>query len=80
MPILSLTDEQVEELVRQLPRDRQEALVRSLLLGSWDKWRELSVYATDRARVTARERGLDWDTMTDAEHEEFVDSLLHEDR
>ena len=38
----------------------------------------------DRAETQFRqlctERGLDWDAMTEAERENFVDDLLHEDR
>ena len=31
-------------------------------------------------RQLCTDRGLDWDAMTEAERENFVDDLIHEDR
>ncbi len=38
------------------------------------------VYAETRFRQLCASRGLDWDTMTETERENFVDDLIHEDR
>ena len=35
-------------------------------------------YAEDQLRERARERGLDWDQLTEDGREGFVNSLLHE--
>ncbi len=32
----------------------------------------------ERARIVAKERGRDWDTMTEDEREEFIDEIVHE--
>ena len=79
MVTLTLTEEQVMELVRQLPADRQEALLQYLLLNRWPTWVGLSDDIRESVRSAARQRGRDWDSMTEDQREEFVDDLLHED-
>jgi hypothetical protein len=51
-----------------------------LLLLRWSNWESLSQYGQARARELAAQRGLNWDTMSDAEREAFIDDLVHEDR
>ena len=80
MPTLELTDQQVVELVKQLPQDRQSKLVRSLLAQQWPEWDELQRFGEARIRIVADQRGRDWDKMSDEERESFVDDLVHEDR
>lgn len=78
MPTLELTDEQVLELVRQLPPEKQAALFRHLLKSLWSAWEELSRYGEARVRRVAAQRGLDWDTMSEGEREAFIDNAVHE--
>jgi hypothetical protein len=78
--MLELSDEQVIELAKRLPREKQDALLRELLLLRWSNWESLSQYGQVRARELAAQRGLNWDTMSGAEREAFVDDLVHEDR
>lgn len=80
MPTLKLSDEQVLELVKQLPPEKQEALFRDLAVRSWPRWAELRRFGEERARALAAERGLDWDRMSEQEREGFADDLVHEDR
>ena len=80
MPTLELTDQQVVELVKQLPENRQAALVRSLLACQWPKWDDLQRVGEERIRIVAAERGRDWDAMSDEDRLSFVDDLVHEDR
>ena len=80
MPTLELTDQQVVELVKQLPANRQAALFKTLLTQQWTEWEELSRDGEVRIRSVAAERGRNWDTMTEDEREAFVDDLVHEDR
>ncbi len=80
MPKLELTDEQVIELVRQLSPEKQEELLRNLLLTRWARWAELSQYGQERVRQLAAQRGLNWDAMSEQEREAFIDDLIHEDR
>ncbi len=79
MPILTLSNEQVVELVKQLPVEQQMELFRLLLLQQWGEWESLSRYGSDKARLVAQERGYDWDAMTEEEREAFIDNVVHED-
>ena len=80
MPTLTLTDEQVLELINQLPPEQQEALFKSLLTKQWGTWVDLSRYGAERVRSVAAQRGRAWDTMTEDEREAFIHDLVHEDR
>lgn len=78
MATLTLSDEQVIELVKQLPAAQQAEVFKFLLLQQWDEWESLSRYGAEQARLVAKERGLDWDAMTEAEREAFFGKLLLE--
>ncbi|NJM99143.1 MAG: hypothetical protein HC800_20165 [Phormidesmis sp. RL_2_1] len=78
MATLILNDEQVIELVKQLPVGQQVEVFRFLLLQQWGKWESLSRYGTEKARLFAQGRGLDWDAMTEKEREAFIDDVVHE--
>ena len=80
MPTLMLTDEQVLELAKQLPPEKQEILFKFLLTNQWGTWVDLSRYGEERVRLVAAQHGRDWDAMTEAEREMFIDDLVHEDR
>ncbi len=76
MPMLELTDDQVMELVKQLPSERQRAALLALAAGATERRSQ----AEGQLRRLCNERGLDWDKMTEDEREGFIDSLVHEDR
>jgi hypothetical protein len=80
MPILELTDEQVIDLVRQLPPERQRAALLALAAGAGERRAERLKYAEAQLRRVCAERGLDWDKMAEEEREAFTDDLIHEDR
>ena len=80
MPTLTLTDEQVIELVRQLAADRQVNLLTELATRARAGQEERMRYAQEQMRRLCAERGLDWDTMDEEAREAFVDDLVHEDR
>lgn len=79
MPILTLSNEQVVELVKQLPVEQQVEVFRFLLLHQWGKWESLSSYGAEKARLVAQERGFNWDAMTEEEREAFINDVVHED-
>jgi hypothetical protein len=80
MPILELTDQQVLDLVKQLPPERQRAALLALAAGATRQRKQRIEYSQEQLRRVSTERGLDWDKMSDAEREAFVDDLIHEDR
>jgi hypothetical protein len=79
MPILTLSNEQVVELVKQLSPEQQVEIFRFLLLQQWGEWESLSQYGASKARLIAKERGFDWDTMTEEAREALINELVHED-
>lgn len=79
MPNVTLTDDQVIELVRQLPPTQRRALLLSLASDAQARRAERMGYAEERLRLLAAERGLAWETMDEDARELFVDDLLHED-
>jgi hypothetical protein len=78
MPTLILSNEQVVELVKQLSVEQQVEVFRFLLLQQWSQWESLSRYGIDRVRLIARERGCNWDTMSEEERESLIDDIVHE--
>lgn len=78
MPILTLSNDQVVEIVKQLPTEQQTEIFRFLLLQQWGQWESLSSYGANKVKVAAQERGFDWDAMTEDEREDFIDNVVHE--
>ncbi|BBC23798.1 hypothetical protein [Pseudanabaena sp. ABRG5-3] len=78
MPSITISTEQVLELVKQLPQDQKIEIFRFLLVSQWQEWQDLSSYGSDKVKLAAQERGYDWENMSEAEREEFIDEVLHE--
>lgn len=78
MPQLNLSNEQVIDLVKQLPHQQQLDLFQFLLLQEWGQWESLSRYGVEKVRLVAQERGFDWDLMTEEERDNLIDDILHE--
>ncbi len=80
MPVVDLSEEQVVQLVRQLPPERRLALLKAIACDAAQQ-REAreSRLAAAAARVAA-ERGLSWERLTDEERLALVDDLVHEHR
>lgn len=77
---LVLTGEQIVSLFEQLdPRSKRAVLYE---LSESVAARRMTRMATAEAglRRRASERGIDWETLSEAEREAFVDDLVHEDR
>ncbi len=79
MPTLELTVDQVLELIRQLPREDQQRVADALNAEREAWWQEAVVQGESHMRRLSAERGREWDAMSEAEREAFVDDLLHED-
>jgi hypothetical protein len=80
MPTLELTDQQVVELVKQLPPDRKREALMALAASAAARREERLQYAEAQLRRLSAERGQDWDKMSEDERESFLDDLIHEDR
>jgi len=78
MVTLTLTDEQVVELIKQLPPNSKQAVLNALI-GERELWWDMMITQGEgKLRELASQRGLDWDKMPETEREGFVDILLHE--
>ena len=80
MPTLELTDQQVVELVKQLPPDQKWMALLALAEDTTARRDERMENVQTQIRRVCAERGLDWDTMSEDERESFIDDLVHEDR
>lgn len=80
MATVELTDEQVINLVRQMPPERKREILLALASDAQARRDQRMQYAEEQLRRRCVERGLQWDTMTEDEREVFVDDLIHEDR
>ena len=80
MPMLELTDQQVVELVKQLPPERKREALLALAAEASARRDERMEYAEAQIRRVCAERGRDWDKMSEDEREAFIDDLVHEDR
>ncbi len=66
MPVLTLSNEQVIELVQQLPTAQQTIIFEFLLRQHWSAWVELNQYGINQVRSVAQDRGVNWDDITRA--------------
>jgi len=79
MPTLTLTEEQLVQLIDQLPADRKRDVLLRLAQGAEVREENLN-YGEEQMRRLAKERGLRWDAMSDEQRIQLVDDLIHEDR
>lgn len=78
MPSVTLTDDQVVELVHQLPAQQKRSVLLALASDAQAHRADRMAFAEQQLRARAVERGLRWDELTDDEREALVDDLLHE--
>ena len=78
MVTLPISEEQVVQLVKQLdPQTKRRVLIN--LTAERDEWWKTTVREGEAdLRRLAAQRGLDWNTLSEAQREAFVDDLLHE--
>ncbi|MFM7352089.1 MAG: hypothetical protein ACKO1G_03255 [Microcystis aeruginosa] len=78
MPNLTLSNEQVIDLFKQLPEAQQREVYKILILSQLRQLEPVFNEGAERARIVAKERRYDWDTMTEDEREEFIDNIVQE--
>jgi len=76
----AISDAQLIDLVKQLPPERKRNVLLALASDA-QAWRNDRLQAAeDRMRELCTRRGRNWDSLTEAEREDLVDELVHEDR
>ena len=80
MPMLELTDQQVVDLVNQLPPIRKQTALLALASEAATRRDERMQFAEAQLRRLCAERGRNWDQMSEDEREVFIDDHVHEDR
>ena len=77
---IKLTTEQVIDFIQQMPPKEKRAVLIALAEKASVGQEERMKYAESQVRQLCASRGLNWDTMTEEERENFIDALVHEDR
>lgn len=77
---IQLTTEQVIDFIQQMPAKEKRAVLIALAEKANVNEEERMKYAESQVRQLCASRGLNWDTMTEEEREDFIDDLVHEDR
>lgn len=77
---IKLTTEQIINFIQQMPPKEKRAVLIALAERTSEGQQERMKYAESQVRELCASRGLDWDTMTEEEREDFIDDLVHEDR
>ena len=77
---IELTAEQLIDFIQQMPPKEKRAVLVALAEKTSVGEEERMKYAESQVRQLCASRGLDWDTMTEDEREDFIDDLVHEDR
>lgn len=79
MPSITLSNDQVVALVRQLPPTQKREILLALASEAQARRAERMAYAEDQLRALAAARGLVWDALDEDARERFIDDLLHEE-
>ncbi len=78
MVTLTLSNDQVVELIKQLPPDGKKAVLDALGTDANLWWEIRLAQGEEQLESIAAKRGLTWDQMSEEERERFIDDLLHE--
>ena len=77
---VELTTDQVVGFVQQMPAEERRALLLAIAEQAAANREARIDHAEVQLRQLCTDRELDWDAMSEAERENFVDDLIHEDR
>ena len=77
---IELTTEQIIDVIQQMPPKEKRTILIALAEKASSGHEERMKYAESQVRQLCASRGLNWDTMTETEREDFIDDLVHEDR
>ena len=77
---VKLTTQQVIDFIQQMPGEERLAVVLALAKESLPGRAERMKFLESNVQKICAERGLDWNTMTDEERQDFINDVVHEDR
>ena len=77
---VELTTDQVVGFVQQMPAEERRALLLAIAEQAAANQEARIDHAEAQLRQLCADRGLDWDAMSEAERENFIDDLIHEAR
>lgn len=72
---IELTTEQLIDFIQQMPPKEKRAVLVALAERTSVGEEERMKYAESQVRQLCVSRGLDWDTMTEKEREDFIDDI-----
>lgn len=72
---IELTTEQLIDFIQQMPPKEKRAVLIALAERTSVGEEERMKYAEAQVRQLCTSRGLNWDTMTEEEREDFIDTL-----
>ena len=75
--MLPLRESQVVELARHLSPEGKRAMLRTLI-PYLDQFESLVGYGHERMQALCKQKGIDWDSLSEEERERLIDDLLHE--
>ena len=76
--IVEVLEQQIVEAVSQLSDAAKQQILQQLILD-YDSWEDMHATGQTRMRAICRERGIDWDALSDQEQDDLIDHLLHEE-
>ena len=77
---IELTTKQIIDVIQQMPPQEKRTILIALAEKASVGQEERMKYAESQVRQLCASRGLNWETMTETEREDFIDDLVHEDR
>lgn len=78
MVTVEIPEQQVVSMVEQLSTAAKHEILKRLILD-YDHWNAIVDAGDERMRALCAERGLDWDSLDEAQRLELIDAMLHEE-
>ena len=80
MPNSTLTTKQIIDMIKHLTPEQKRIVLLELVKATETQRQERLDYGESQLRRLCTEKGINWDTLSDEEREDFINDLIHEDR
>ena len=80
MPNSTLTTKQIIDMIKHLTPEQKRIVLLELVKATETQRQERLDYGESQLRRLCNERGINWNTLSDEEREDFINDLIHEDR